>query len=52
MLYKQLHWYHTAYYCRVQEESEEKKESLVRLVLLDLLALKDPLETMVQKAAQ
>lgn len=37
---------------QVQEESEEKRERLVRLVLLDLLARKDPLETMVQKAAQ
>lgn len=36
---------------RVQEESEEKRESLVRLVQLDLLALRVPLEMMVPKAA-
>lgn len=40
------------YYSRVQEENEEKRESLVRLVQLDLPALKVPLEMMVLKAAQ
>lgn len=39
------------YYFRVQEESEEKRESLVLLALLDLLVLKVPPETMVLKAA-
>lgn len=37
---------------QVQEESEEKRESLVRLVQLDLPALRVPLEMMVPKAAQ
>lgn len=39
------------YYFRVQEESEEKRERLVLLVLLDLLVLKVPLEMMDLKAA-
>lgn len=37
---------------QVQEESEEKRESPVRLVQLDLPALRVPLEMMVPKAAQ
>lgn len=36
---------------RVREESEEKRESLARLVQLDLLALKVPLEMMAPKEA-
>lgn len=36
---------------RVQEESEEKRENQVRLVQLDPLALRVPLEMMVPKAA-
>lgn len=39
------------HHSRVQEESEEKRESPVLLVQLDLLALKVPLEMMVPKAA-
>ncbi len=41
----------TLYYFRVQEESEEKKERPVQLVLLDLPALRVPLEMTVPKAA-
>lgn len=37
---------------QAQEESEEKRERLVQLVLLDLPVLKVPLEMMVPKAAQ
>ena len=42
----------TAFYSRVQEENEEKRERVVRLVQVDLLAPRVPPEMMVLKAAQ